>query len=228
MLLKMHSTELKSNITIFAFFFISTINRLFQPLQQDVRTINRSLPWPARHPEHASTNPSENAGTVVTQGTRPLSESASQDISTSQSGSASNDPRPIFRLECGNSQCEFELAAYKFIWQPPPPPPPEDESSSSESENEDESDESNDGSMATGEIINGRNDDDKQLLLKEVPEDGELKPKMKSTDDTVKNVNEMHCGDSQNGCCAAASAGSAQTSIRQCDLESLRNNQDHY
>ena len=78
--------------------------------------------------------------------------------------------------------------------------------------------------MATGEILNGRNEDDEQLLLKEVPEDGELKPKMKNTD---KNVNEMHRGDSQNGYCAAGSAGSAQTSIRQSDLESLRNNQEH-
>ena len=206
---------------------LHTKYRLFKLLQQDVRTINRSLPWPTRQREHASTNPSENAGTDTTQETRPLSERAQQDISTSRSGSASNDPRPIFRLECGNSQCEFELAAYKFIWQPPPPPPPEDESSSSESENEDESDESNDGSMATGEILNGGNEDDKQLLLKEVPEDGELKPKMKNTDDTVKNVNEMHRGDSQNGYCAAGSAGSAQTSIRQSDLESLRNNQEH-
>ena len=82
--------------------------------------------------------------------------------------------------------------------------------------------------MATGEILNGGNKDDKQLLLKEVPEDGELKPKMKNTDDTVKNVNEMHHGDSQNGYCAAGSAGSAQTSIRQSDLESLCNNQEHY
>ena len=154
---------------------------------------------------------------------KPSSASAQQDIGASQSGSASNDPRPIFRMECGNSQCEFEFATYSFIWRPSPSPPPEDESSSSESENEDETDES----MATGEMIDGRNDD-KQLLLKEVPEDGELKPKMKNTDDTVKYVNEMRCGDSQNSYCAAASAEPTQTSIRQSDLESLCNHQDHY
>ena len=201
--------------------------RFFEPLQQDVRTVNRSLPWPARQPEHTSTTPSGNTGTDAAQETKPLSASAQQDIGSSWSGSASNDPRPIFRMECGNSQCEFEFAAYNFIWRPSPPPPPEDESSSSESESEDESDESNGGSMATGEMVNGRNDD-KQLLLKEVPEGGELKPKMKIRDDTVKNVNEMRCGDSQNSYCGAASAEPAQASIRQSDLESLRNHQDHY